>query len=134
MSKVSRLAVAGIVGAKSLKPKGLKRLAQETAAYLLETGRTNELASLLRDVQNYWADHGYVEAIAASAFPLSAKAKNEIRREISHLYPKAKRIIITEQLDPDVVGGVRLEMPHRQLDLSVRAKLNTFKQLTTENT
>jgi len=107
------------------------RLSSETAAYLLGNGRTNELDSLLRDVWQYWAEHGYVEIIAVSAFALSAKVQADIRRQIRALYPKAKQIIITERRDPEVVGGVRLELANQQLDLSVRAKLNEFRQLTT---
>jgi F0F1-type ATP synthase delta subunit len=129
--KTSRLTLAEIIGAKSMKPTGQKRLSRETAAYLLGNSRTNELDSLLRDVWQYWAEHGYVEVIASSAFSLSAKVQADIRRQIRALYPQAKQIIITERRDPEVVGGVRLELPNQQLDLSLRAKLNEFRQLTT---
>jgi F0F1-type ATP synthase delta subunit len=37
---------------------------------------------------------------------------------------------VTEVLDPEVLGGVRLSLANQQLDLSVEAKLNKFKQLT----
>ena len=46
------------------------------------------------------------------------------------LYPNAKQIIITPEQDAKAVGGIRLELANQQLDLTVRGKLNLFKQLT----
>lgn len=131
MSKIPRQHVADILAGRSLKHGASKTFGREVAAYLLDSGRTSELDSLLRDIQADWAQHGYVEAIAVSARPLGAKTTAEITAKLRKLYPHAKRVVITEQLDPTVVGGVRIELANQQLDLSVRAKLNTFKQLTT---
>ncbi len=107
-----------------------KRLSREVAAYLLTEGRTAELDSIVRDVQADWAEAGIVEVIASSAHPLTASIKADIKAQMRGLYPKAKQIIVTEAHDPDVIGGVRLNMAGQQLDLSVQAKLNKFKQLT----
>ena len=49
----------------------------------------------------------------------------------SALYPDAKKIIVTEVHDPEIIGGVKLSLANQQLDMSVEAKLNKFKQLTT---
>jgi F0F1-type ATP synthase delta subunit len=89
------------------------------------------LDSILRDVQADWAEAGYVEVVASSAFPLTAELRAEIQRQISQLYPSARQIEVVEVHDPAVMGGVRLTMANQQLDLSVEAKLNRFKQLTT---
>ncbi len=97
----------------------------------MANGRTNELDSLLRDVWAYQAEHGQLEIIAVSAIPISPKIETEIRQQIKKLYPKSEKIVITERRDPEVVGGVRLELPNQQLDLTVRAKLNQFRRLTT---
>jgi F-type H+-transporting ATPase subunit delta len=107
-----------------------KSLAKEVAAYLLAEGRVGELGSVLRDVQADWAKAGYVEVLAASAHPLSADVQKNIESQIRSLYPDAKRVIVTEVLDPTIIGGVRLSLANQQLDLSVEAKLNKFKQLT----
>jgi F0F1-type ATP synthase delta subunit len=85
---------------------------------------------LLRDVQADWATKGYVEVLARSAYPLTAGVKESITRQIRAIYPDAKEIVVTEVTDPSVVGGVRISLAEKQLDLSVEAKLNKFKQLT----
>ncbi len=106
-------------------------LAKELAAYLISEKRTAELDSLVRDLAQYRADNdGVVEVEAVTAHPLEAAAKADIQTKVAALYPAAKNIIITERRDPAVLGGVRLEFANQQLDLSARAKLNHFKQLT----
>jgi F0F1-type ATP synthase delta subunit len=131
--KTPRHTVADFVASRTLaaNPK-VSSLSRSVAAYLLETGRTGELESLLRDVIQIRAEHAVVEVVAVSAFPLSSAVEADITREVRGRYPSAKKIIITPQLDPEVVAGVRLEFPGEQLDLSVRAQLNHFKQLTSE--
>jgi F0F1-type ATP synthase delta subunit len=128
--KTSRTKIASAVADKTLKAGASKRLSREVAAYLLSERRVNELDSVLRDVSADWAAAGYVEAVASSARPLSAAVQADIKRRVKQLYPSAKRIIVTTRLDPAVLGGVRLNLPDQQLDLSVEAKLNKFKRLT----
>jgi F0F1-type ATP synthase delta subunit len=81
-------------------------------------------------VQSLWAEQGYVEVLARTAHALSDAEKAEIKEQVGALYPAAKQVVVTEVSDPEVIGGVRLSLANQQLDLSVEAKLNKFKQLT----
>jgi F-type H+-transporting ATPase subunit delta len=128
--KTPRTRIASTIAAKTLKAGNSKALSKEIAAYLLSERRVNELDSLLRDVQDDWAQSGYVEVVASSAFPLTATVKADIAKQIRQLYSDAKQIIVTEVNDPEVIGGVKLSLANQQLDLTVEAKLNKFKQLT----
>jgi F0F1-type ATP synthase delta subunit len=129
--KASRTRLAQLIADQTLKEGASKRFDREIAAYLLSEGRVSELDSLLRDVQADWAEAGHVEVTAKSAFPLSAAVRADIKREVKKVHPNAKKIVINEVIDSTVVGGVRLNLPNRQLDLSIRAKLNAFKQSVT---
>lgn len=131
MSKVPRHEIAAALARRSLGRVNAKSFSEEIAAYMLAEHRTNELESLLRDIMQYRADHGIIEVVALSAHPLTAIVRADIERRVKATFPAAKQIIVSEELSDDVVGGVRLELPNQQLDLSVRAKLNKFKQLTT---
>lgn len=126
--RTSRTRLAKLLAERTLKHGVSRRFDKEVAAYLLSEGRVNELDSLLRDVQADWAEAGHVEVIARSAYPLSAAIKADIRREVKKVHPAARQIVVNEVIDPDMVGGVRLNLPNRQLDLSIRSKLNMFKQ------
>ena len=130
--KTPRHQVAAALAQRSLGSVNEPKFANEIAAYLLTEHRTGELDSLLRDVMQYRADHGVVEVSALSAHPIIASVRAAIMRQVKVLYPAAKQVVINEVPDATVVGGVRLEFANQQLDLSVRAKLNRFKQLTAQ--
>ena len=129
--KTRRTRISQTIADKTLKSGSKKKSAEEIAAYLLSEGRVSDLDSIMRDVQADWAEAGVIEVIASSAHDLSAENKADIKKEVSKIYPSANRIIITHVEDPEVIGGIRLNLPNQQLDLSVEAKLNKFKQLTT---
>ncbi len=128
--KQSRTKLSQAIADKTLKSGVTKQYSQEIAAYLLSERRVNELDSVLRDVQADWAEAGHVEVVAASAHDLTPAIKVDIEKQIKQLYPQAKKIIVTAIHDPEVIGGVRLSLANQQLDLSIEAKLNKFKQLT----
>jgi F0F1-type ATP synthase delta subunit len=132
MAKISHLRIAAVIADKADRAGvSTVALSQEIAAYLLDSRRSGELDSVIRDVMQIRADRGIVEVIAVSAHPIDAKGLADIETQVRGLYPAAKQIIISTSHDPDVVGGVRLELANQQLDLSIRSKLNRFKQLTT---
>ena len=128
--KTPRTRIARTIADRTLKSGSSSELAKEIAAYLLSENRIGELDSILRDVQADWAEAGYVEVLASSAHPISADIRANITNQVTSLYPDAKQVIVTEVLDPEVIGGVRLGLANQQLDLSVEAKLNKFKQIT----
>lgn len=123
--------LAQVIGDRSLKVSNFKKLSQEIAAYPLEAGQTAELDSLMRDIINYRAQKGVVEATAVSANPLSTRDVADIRAILKEEYPHAKSFEIDQSRDPEVLGGVKVDLPGEQLDLTIRAQVNKFKRLTT---
>lgn len=128
--KTPRTRIAGVVADRTLKSGASQQLSRELAAYLLAERRTGELDSILRDVRADWAKAGYVEVVARSAHQLSDAVRADIERQAQSLYPAAKQIAVSQVLDPEVIGGVRLTIIDRQLDLSIETTLHRFKQLT----
>ena len=129
--KQPRTKIAKTIADKTIKTGSTKEYSQQIAAYLLSERRVSDLSSIMRDVQQDWADVGYVEVLASSAHPLSSQTKADIAEQIKLVEPTAKKIIVTEVHDPEIIGGVQLSLANQQLDMSVEAKLNKFKQLTT---
>lgn len=128
--KAPRTQIARVI-TQRLSEISLERLAKEVAAYLLNENRVDELDSLMRDVVAERVLTGTVEVTAVSAHRLSEAALKDIETEAKLLYPRAEHIIISPKIDPSLLGGVRLEFPNAQLDLSLRAKLNELKTLIT---
>lgn len=131
--KISRRHLAEIIGERTLHAKDAKELAREIAAYLMQERRVAELESLLRDILEYRALHGIVEAKVVSAHDLTAEVVRDAKQILKQEYPHAKEFHINELHDPTVVGGLRLELANEQLDLTVRRKIDTFKRLTVES-
>ena len=130
MAKVSRHKIAAAIAERIDLGRDEQVLSREIAGYLLSVRRTSELNSVLRDVMEIRAERGIVEVTAVTAFPLTGSVRADIEANVRTHFPTAGTIIVSEAHDDDVVGGVRLELANQQLDLSVRAKLNRFKQLT----
>lgn len=130
MSKIARHELAKVIGERTLTVSDIKLLAKEIAAYLLSEKRTGELESLLRDIMQYRAEHGVVEAVAQGAHELGDTVLEDVDEVLRREYPKAKAVIVRERLQPELVGGVRVRMANEQLDLSVQSKLNTLKRVT----
>lgn len=122
--------LAQVIGERSLHAGNFSLLAKEIAAYLLDSGQVGQLDSLMRDIMNYRAEHGVVEVQASSAHNLSSQDITDIKSLLKQEYPSAKKFTIDQALEPEVMGGVKLDLPGEQLDLTVRTKVNKFKRLT----
>lgn len=128
--RISRHLVAEAIAKKTLNIVDSKALAQEVAAYLLAEKRTSELESILRDIMQYRIDHGKLEAEVVSAHDVSNNVLEDVKQLLQTAYPKAETILITQSQDTDVIGGIKINMPNEQLDMTIKAKLSKFKNLT----
>jgi len=129
--KVPRTKLAVAIAEATLNERDHARLARAVAAYLLSENRVSELEPLMRDVLAYRQQRGIIEANAMSAHELSAEANREVKDLLKQHYPKAKKVIVHDAIEPELIGGVKLQLANEQLDMSVRARLDTFKRLTT---
>lgn len=126
----SRTELAEVIAKKTMKVSDLNKLKKAVAAYLIDNNMTNDLEVIMRDVMSIRAKNGYVEATAVSAHALSPSVRTTLTTVLKNHYAAADNFYLNEKVDPQVVGGVRLEMVNQELDLTVRAKLNKFKRLT----
>jgi len=78
---------------------------------------------VVRDIERQLAGAGVVVGTVVSARPLNDQARTAVDALIKHHYGTASQVVLRERVDPGLVGGVRLELPGRQLDASVKAKL-----------
>ncbi len=127
---ISRLELAEVIAERTLDISDSAKLAKAIAGYLIEEGRIDELDSLMRDVLDYRAKQGHVEATVVSAHPISDEVKKDVLAAIKGEYPDAGSFVMNQRIDPLVVGGLRIELANEELDLTIQAKLNTLKRLT----
>jgi len=107
-----------------------KKLAKNIAEYLLDSRKASELESVLRDVVNLRAANGFVEVDAYSTHKLSDSAIKDIKTTVKNHYDNTKTVVVNNLIDEDLVGGVKLYIGSDRLDLSIKNKLNKFRELT----
>jgi F-type H+-transporting ATPase subunit delta len=70
--------------------------------------------------------NGIGEASVTTAVPLDAKLRSEIEQIVKKLSDK-KKVEIKEKVDADMIGGFVLNIGDRQVDASIKTKLNALK-------
>lgn len=128
MTKYSRTKLAEYIADAMNSGKSSDDIATHVAAYLIESGKTSDVDSVMRDVQEVRAaEYGVVELTARSVFALDAEEKREIERIATKQYPRTKSVIIHEEHDQSLVGGATLSLAQANLDLTIRSKLNRLR-------
>lgn len=124
--------MAGAISRRKLSQYVADRLAEgesngmvlrELAAYLIETHRQREAELIIRDVETALLARGMAAATVTSARPLSEEAKKSLKTFIKSQYEGIERVALKEQIDTSLIGGMRLKLPDKQLDASVKTRL-----------
>ena len=128
MSKVTHKELAVAMLDLLKRGKSPQTVANEVAEFLVAERRSRELNALSRELEliRYKQDD-ILEAQAHSAHDLSNDTLRQIQKKLD-----AKQVIIDEVKDDSVVGGVKVRALDKQLDLSIEAKLNQLRHITTK--
>lgn len=123
-STISQRRLAAYIAGQLLANGDKKRVVNELAAYLIETGRVRDLNQVMAAIEEALASRGVVVAKVTTARPLSPEMKKAITKRFT---PPDARLHIREQIDPSVIGGFKIELPGSQFDGTVIHKLTTLK-------
>jgi F-type H+-transporting ATPase subunit delta len=101
---------------------------------LAEKGRIAELEPIYEEFERLVAaDEGVLDVELTTAYELSDQEANEIVRQIEQ--NSGRRVEATRKVDPDLIGGIVMQVGSRRADASVRGRLNRLRQeLTTART
>lgn len=127
MARLKRTELAQIVARLSAESKDQKKLAKAIAGYLVQNHQTRELDAIMRNIMSLRENDGVIEANITSAFPLSSSLQKEVTNLLKKEYPTVSKIVIDQQVDPEVLAGIKIQTIDRQLDETARGKL---QQLT----
>lgn len=106
--------------------EGDKKVLDQLAAYLVDMRRTRELPLIVRDIESALATHGVIVADVTSAGSLSKAAETAVRNFIAS-GQKSASVQLRLHQDADLIAGVKIQLPGRELDTSVRRKLTALK-------
>ena len=102
------------------------RQVQSLALLLLDRGRIAILPALARAYEEMCDDRlGRVRALVKSAKPLNIASETEIRKALER--HTGKKVLLTTQVDPSLIGGVVAQVAGMVLDGSVATRLSALK-------
>lgn len=99
----------------------------EFFSLLVRKGRAGILFATAEEfIREYNVENGIIEASVVSAAPLS----DEHRRQMMDVVQSrgGNKVILTNKVDPELIGGFILTVGDRQIDASIAGKLNKLEQ------
>ena len=75
----------------------------------------------------YYRDNGILPVTAVSAVPLSEEQAKRLTEKLSSI--TGKTILLTNRVEPDLMGGVKLDFDGKQLDGTIRHRLDSIRQM-----
>ena len=128
MNKTSRRALARYGADQLLAGKSPAALAKQLAAIMVESGRSGERKFLLDDIA-WELEHrralviGHVSTVSPLTKGLATALRAQLKRAT-----KAREVLLDEQVDKSVLGGLRVETSVNVWDLSVSRELAKLRE------
>ena len=123
MAKLSRRKIAQTWASELVKGRDITK---QVAAYLVTERRVDEAGLIVRDTEAALAERGIVVADVAGARDLSTEARQAIEKFLT-ISLNAQKVALRESTDASLLGGVRVDVAGRQLDATLKTRLNKLK-------
>ncbi len=106
---------------------GGEKLLRNFLLVLVDKGRTGQLEEIAREFQRLVAEHeGVVHAELTTAVELSDQEAGDLLKRIED--STGRKVEATRKVDPDLIGGIVLQIGSHRLDASVRGRLNRLRR------
>ena len=128
MNKISRRNLARYAANRLLAGDSAPKVAKAVASVLAQDKRLNEAELLLADINFELESRGKVAtALVTAANDLGDKLRIEIKSLVKKA-SKVDRVILNEQIDKSVIGGLRIETATRIWDKTVARQLSDLRE------
>ncbi len=106
---------------------GGEELLRNFLLVLADKGRTGSLEEIAREFERLNAEHeGIVHAELTTAVELSDEEAQTLLRQIEQA--SGRKVEATRSIDPDLIGGIVLQVGSHRLDASVRGRLERLRR------
>lgn len=106
---------------------GFKESTKKVLKFLVFKGRLSSLRKIAESyVSLYEKKNGVKRVTATTAFPLDEKQEDEILESLKQ-YLKSNKILLSKEVDPHLIGGVKLFIDGQVYDNSLRAYLSKLR-------
>jgi len=98
-------------------------VSRKLASFLLQERRSRDSGAMLRAIEAEFSKRGSVQVTVTSAHEVSKEIEGQLASLLDVANPVFDRVI-----DPSVIGGVKASAGEKEIDLTVKSRLNRFKQ------
>lgn len=92
-----------------------------------EKGRARLVPLIAEDYRNRWYEmKNIAEVKVTSSMPLSDGLKAKLKAKLEKVWGKS--VILTEKVDPDIMGGIVVNYGNTMMDGSVKSKLEAIQK------
>lgn len=120
---------------KSIFGEKIDQLTSSFFDIVIKKGREALLADIANSfVEQYNVLNEITTATITTAEKVSDAVLKDIKKNIDSMGVKSKNIVVTEIVDPNIIGGYILQVGDKLLDASVKASLAKMKQEIVDNT
>jgi len=106
---------------------GEDELVRNFLMLLAEKNRGGQLADIAREFDRLVAqEQGILDVELTTAVELSDEEAGDVLRQIEQV--SGRKVEATRRVDPDLIGGIVLQVGSLRLDASVRGRLNRLRQ------
>jgi F0F1-type ATP synthase delta subunit len=129
MSKVSRRSLAHWAASELASGKPAQNVARHLAAVLKESKMEKQIDFLVNDIA-WELEHQKTLVIGkvTSAHQLSERLAGELAQQIKEI-TKAKNVVLVNNIDKSVIGGMRVETSNLVWDQTVSRKLSELREV-----
>ena len=106
---------------------GAEDLLRNFLLLLADKGRTGQLEEIAREFERLVAEHeGVIHAELTTAVELSDEEATKLLGQIEQA--SGRKVDATRRVDPDLIGGIVLQVGSHRLDASVRGRLERLRR------
>ncbi len=98
---------------------------------LIEKGLVREYSACLKRFRkSYNEDHGIAEALVTTAVALDGAQLKLLQEKLEKI--SGKKVLLKQKTDPDILGGVRVDLEGQLFDGSVKGRLSELRKRVDE--
>lgn len=121
---LSRRRIADYAARQLLSGDG-ETIKRQVAAYLIESGRQNELDLMVRDIETALLNQGVVVVEIESARALPESTLDKTEQFIKKHYDNAQ-VFMRQTVNRNLLGGIKIRTPNAELDATLRRRLTNL--------
>lgn len=128
MINLSRRRLAGYAAEQLLQKRPSRQLAKELAAALVVSRRAGQTELLADDIAWELESRGQIANVQVTA---ARRLSDQLRRQVAAYVKqvaKVKQVVINEQIDESVIGGLRIETAAHGWDTTIKRQLTDIKE------